>query len=77
MTLTRNLDIFIFEYISQLLLDHNCSVLILKMLSTWFQNTSVNAAKQVDAWSDPAVASPGPIMGATFLKERHEPQQLK
>ncbi|TPX39151.1 hypothetical protein SeMB42_g06437 [Synchytrium endobioticum] len=36
-------NIFMFEYISQLLLDHNCAILILKMLSTWFQNANVNS----------------------------------
>jgi len=29
------------EYISQLLVDNNCSILILKMLSIWFQNSYV------------------------------------
>ncbi|ORX54162.1 N1221-domain-containing protein [Piromyces finnis] len=29
------------EYISQLLVDNNCSILILKMLSIWFQNSAV------------------------------------
>ena len=32
------LDILSFEYLCQLLVDNNCAMLILKMLSIWFAN---------------------------------------
>ncbi|KAI8585845.1 hypothetical protein BDZ88DRAFT_400610, partial [Geranomyces variabilis] len=39
-----------FEYIAQLLVDNNCAILILKMLSTWLQSPSAN----------PSPVTPGP-----------------
>lgn len=37
------------EYISQLLVDNNCSILILKMLSIWFQNSFVPYDEEIAA----------------------------
>ncbi|KAJ3131580.1 Factor arrest protein 11 [Geranomyces variabilis] len=54
-----------FEYIAQLLVDNNCAILILKMLSTWLQSPSAN----------PSPVTPGPpgqqnTSGGTSWAER-------
>ncbi|KAJ3112394.1 Factor arrest protein 11 [Phlyctochytrium bullatum] len=40
---TKTDHVLKFEYISQLLVDNNCAILILKMHSLWFQNQNANA----------------------------------
>ncbi|TPX32148.1 hypothetical protein SmJEL517_g04691 [Synchytrium microbalum] len=73
---TRCRNIFLFEYISQLLIDHNCSILVLKLLSTWFQNQNNNPSKPVDLWNDAPALTSGTALAAAFLKESIEPAQL-
>ncbi|KAI9356481.1 hypothetical protein DFJ73DRAFT_822709 [Zopfochytrium polystomum] len=53
-----------FEYIAQLLNDNNCAILILKMLSTWFQNIPASA-----------VSMDAQLPGA-WLLARDEPDEL-
>ncbi|KAJ3109212.1 Factor arrest protein 11 [Physocladia obscura] len=86
-------EILKFEYLCQLLVDNNTAILILKMLSTWFQNpmaaslAAVSAGvgggtvpERVDSLNGAAAiatavsASSG--MGAVWLKERDEPEEL-
>ncbi|KAJ1561995.1 Factor arrest protein 11 [Nowakowskiella sp. JEL0078] len=71
------------EYISQLLCDNNCAILILKMLSTWFQQPN-NKQNQVPgqekqegtSWENGTnPASLG--MGAALLRDPEEPEALK
>ncbi|ORY36842.1 hypothetical protein BCR33DRAFT_472176 [Rhizoclosmatium globosum] len=70
-----------FEYICQLLIDNNCAILILKMLSTWFQNPILAGQQQTDGPSqragnnDPLVSS-NAVTGGSWLKEREEPSEL-
>ncbi|KAJ3218404.1 Factor arrest protein 11 [Dinochytrium kinnereticum] len=55
-----------FEYISQLLVDNNCAILILKMLSLWFQNQNANA--NGDAGPNAGIGS--------WLIDRGDPPEL-
>ncbi|KAJ3016078.1 Factor arrest protein 11 [Thoreauomyces humboldtii] len=80
------------EYVSQLLVDNNCAILILKMLSTWLQSPALpsptHAATPVvpdatmgwaDASTKPAPAPPAAAnlgMGAKWLVNLDEPEEL-
>ncbi|KAJ3417602.1 hypothetical protein HDV05_000059 [Chytridiales sp. JEL 0842] len=80
-----------FEYLCQLLADNNCTVLILKMISTWFQNPATvaknAAASSVAAAADgtnnpdsaPSVAAAAASlgMGGPWLRLKEEPADLK
>ncbi|KAJ3085787.1 Factor arrest protein 11 [Quaeritorhiza haematococci] len=61
-----------FEYISQLLVDNNCAILILKMLSTWFQNSLQNN----NGWHNGESNGAAPGMAAGWLKAREDPAEL-
>ncbi|KAJ3337718.1 Factor arrest protein 11 [Gonapodya sp. JEL0774] len=72
-----------FEHICQLLHDNNCAILILKMLSTWFQNPSAGGAG-ADGGKSPApgsaAANMGPAggagMAAAWLSARENVDEL-
>ncbi|KAJ3190583.1 Factor arrest protein 11 [Irineochytrium annulatum] len=68
-----------FEYISQLLVDNNCAILILKMLSTWFQNTpNANAAANSAMGMGGGDANVAPAANVNaWLKEKEDPKELK
>ncbi|KAJ3122944.1 Factor arrest protein 11, partial [Nowakowskiella sp. JEL0407] len=59
------------EYVAQLLVDNNCAILILKMLSTWFQ--PVNNKQNQENMSVPGDANAG---YAPILKYYEEPEEL-
>ncbi|KAI8817952.1 uncharacterized protein EV422DRAFT_590026 [Fimicolochytrium jonesii] len=80
-----------FEYISQLMVDNNCAILILKMLSAWLQNPTIASPN----YGGPPLLDPqgNPIpwekpksptaaqaamqgMGAVRLTKRDEPAEL-
>ncbi|TPX68474.1 hypothetical protein CcCBS67573_g07150 [Chytriomyces confervae] len=75
-------DVLKFEYICQLLVDNNCAILILKMLSIWFQNpvqAAMAATTTGGVGSHPERSdslSPAAISGANLLKERDDPKEL-
>ncbi|KAI9105779.1 hypothetical protein DFS34DRAFT_600849 [Phlyctochytrium arcticum] len=76
-----------FENLTQLLVDNNCAILILKMLSTWLQNSSAPTPTQEapDSASWPegntptSPTNPGVSTGmaAAWLTSRVEPNELK
>ncbi|KAJ3234231.1 Factor arrest protein 11 [Chytriomyces hyalinus] len=76
-------DVLKFEYICQLLVDNNCAILILKMLSIWFQNpvqaamaaTTTGGAGTHPERSD-SLSPAAAISGANLLKERDDPKEL-
>ncbi|KXS08961.1 hypothetical protein M427DRAFT_64968 [Gonapodya prolifera JEL478] len=70
-----------FEHICQLLHDNNCAILILKMLSTWFQNPNAGAGN--DGSKSPApgsaaanAAQGGAGMAAAWLAARENVNEL-
>ncbi|TPX72278.1 hypothetical protein SpCBS45565_g00494 [Spizellomyces sp. 'palustris'] len=74
-----------FEYIAQLLVDNNCAILILKMLSTWLQippvpsptHSDPDANGWPDAPSSGSKAQQTPYgMASGWLSARDEPAEL-
>ncbi|KAI9203652.1 uncharacterized protein BJ171DRAFT_568769 [Polychytrium aggregatum] len=67
---TKACNVFMFEYISEQLLDKNCSILILKMLNSWFPNQAAARAPPVNnftSWGTMDSASPQtPAPTSTF-----------
>ncbi|KAJ3217551.1 hypothetical protein HK099_005441 [Clydaea vesicula] len=64
-------NVFCFEFVSTLLNDNNCGILILKMLSTWFQN--LNTTPQHEA----AQKTEQNSSYGTWLSDAEEPDELK
>ncbi|KAH6577328.1 hypothetical protein BASA60_004069 [Batrachochytrium salamandrivorans] len=76
----KRYHILAFEYMSQLLMDNNCAILIVKMLNAWFSNSALDESE-----GDAGGASNGGIhgggkkervIGSTWLKHRCDPKQL-
>ncbi|KAI9017442.1 hypothetical protein BC832DRAFT_612171 [Gaertneriomyces semiglobifer] len=81
-----------FEYLSQILVDNNCAILILKMLSTWLQNAppattsptagagNANPGEAGGVWKPqepPSRQAATPgAMAAAWLKARDSPEDL-
>ncbi|KAI8913108.1 N1221-like protein-domain-containing protein [Powellomyces hirtus] len=80
-----------FEYVSQLLVDNNCAILILKMLSTWLQSPTAPPPSHPDipnptdapgssSWGEKPTTSKPPFnmgMGANWLMKKEEPAELE
>ncbi|KAJ3387036.1 Factor arrest protein 11 [Entophlyctis sp. JEL0112] len=75
-----------FEYLCQLLVDNNCPILVLKMLSTWFQNpvaatlaTNTSAGADNGGVQERAELANSNAAGLSYgwLKERDDPKELE
>lgn len=62
-----------FEYVSQLLVDNNSAILILKMLSTWFQVGEGSSRAEEKRIGVPAFSG----MANAWLRAREEMPELK
>ncbi|KAJ3316923.1 Factor arrest protein 11 [Blyttiomyces sp. JEL0837] len=70
---TKRDHVLKFEYLSQLLVDNNCTILILKMLSTWFQNPATAAN---NAGAGGAELNSNNNFIGSWLKGKDDPDEL-